>query len=115
MTGIGDIVAVYIDDKPSAYARIEDITRDIKPHWYQVRLLFLGFPAQETTWILRKEYLEGSSFTMKDLPMKIVPLAKPGLYAQKGSEKPGSISAEVISMENMRKKMRQKKPDEDSE
>ena len=113
MPGIGDIVAVYIDDKPSAYARIEDITRDIKSHWFQVRLLFLSFPAQETTWILRKEYLEGSSFSMKDLPMRIVPLAKPGSYANKESKRPRSISGEVISMENMRKKMKHKKPDTD--
>ena len=46
MPGIGDVVAIYIDDKPSTYARIENITQDIKPHWLQVRLLFLNFPVQ---------------------------------------------------------------------
>ncbi|MBN2298233.1 MAG: hypothetical protein JXM72_06540 [Deltaproteobacteria bacterium] len=111
MAGIGDIVAIYIDDKPSVYARIEDITRDIKSHWFQVRLLFLSFPVQETTWILRKEYLEGSSFTMKDLPVRIVPLSKPGLYDQKRTKITKTIPAEVISIENMRKKMKHKNPD----
>jgi len=111
MPGIGDIVIVYIDDKPSVCARIENITQDIKPHWLQVRLLFLSIPVQETTWILRKEYLEGSSFTMKDLPLRIEPLPKPGSYNRKGINKKKTVPAEVISMDNMRKRLKDKDPD----
>ena len=110
MLSIGDIVTIYIDDKPSVYARIEEITPEIKPHWLQVRLLFLSFPVQETTWILKKEYLTGSLFTMKDVPIKIVPLARPCSSEKETIEKPKIIPGEVISMEQMRKK-RKKNPE----
>jgi hypothetical protein len=115
MRGVGDVIAIYIDNKPSVYARIEAITADIKPHWYQVRLLFLSFPPQETTWILREEYLEGSSFTMKDIPIQIMPLGKPGSEEPppptKKRRKPSS--GEVVSFENFRKKKQIDDSDED--
>ncbi len=114
MTGIGDVVAIYIDDKPSVYARVEEITQDIKPHWFQVRLLFLSFPLQETTWILKRDYLDGSPFTMKEIPMKIVPLARPGTGVREIPSKPLSEPGEVISIEQMRKKKKNKTPDKDS-
>jgi hypothetical protein len=106
MRSIGDVVAIYFDNKPSVYARIEMITPDIKPHWYQIRLLFLSFPPQETTWILREEYLEGSDFTMKDIPIRITPLGKPGIEEQASHDlpekKPGQ--GEVLSLDKFRKK-----------
>jgi hypothetical protein len=112
MTTIGDIVAIYIDDKPSVYARIEKITQDIKPHWFQVHLLFLSFPVQETTWILKKEYLEGSWFTMKDIPIKIVPLAPPGSYENGETNKAKTTPGEVISIDQARKKKKNKDPED---
>jgi hypothetical protein len=111
MTTIGDIVAIYIDDKPSVYARIENITQDIQPIWLQVRLLFLSFPVQETTWTLKKEYLEGSWFTMKDIPIKIVPLAPPGSY-EKAETKTKTAPGEVISIDQARKKKKNKDPED---
>lgn len=115
MRSVGDVVAIYIDNKPSVYARVEAITPDIKPHWLQVRLLFLSFPPQEATWILREEYLEGSSFTMKDIPIQVMPLARPGTQQQppspKSDRKPGP--GEVVSFEQFRKKKRDDDPDED--
>ena len=114
MLTIGDVIAIYIDDKPSVYARIEDITQDIKPHWFQIHLLFLSFPVQEATWILKKEYLDGSVFTMKDIPIKIVPLATPGSYAREQVKKPKTPPGEVISMEQLRKKKQNKDPENNS-
>ncbi|HPX49898.1 MAG TPA: hypothetical protein PLR49_05645 [Deltaproteobacteria bacterium] len=106
MRSIGDVIAIYIDNKPSVYARVEAITPDIKPHWYQVRLLFLSFPLQETTWILREEYLEGSSFTMKDIPVQIIPVEKPGAEKPYPPKKRGKKprSGEIVSFEKFRKK-----------
>ena len=106
MRSIGDVIAVYIDNKPSVYARVEAIAPDIKPHWFQVRLLFLSFPPQETTWILREEYLEGSPFTIKDIPVQILPLGKPGgeeLPSPRRKRKKPS-PGEVVSFEKFRKK-----------
>jgi hypothetical protein len=115
MRSVGDVVAIYIDNKPSVYARVEAITPDIKPHWLQVRLLFLSFPPQEAMWILREEYLEGSSFTMKDIPIQVMPLAKPGTQQQpsppQSDRKPGP--GEVVSFEQFRKKKRDDDPVED--
>ncbi|MFY9113105.1 MAG: hypothetical protein WAR22_00010 [Desulfomonilia bacterium] len=112
MRSVGDVVAIYIDNKPSVYARVEAITPDIKPHWLQVRLLFLSFPPQEATWILREEYLEGSSFTMKDIPIQVMPLQKPGTQQPlpKNDRNPGF--GEVVSFERFRKKKQDDDPDE---
>jgi hypothetical protein len=104
MRTIGDLVAIYIDNKPSVYARIENIEPDIKRHWYQVKFLFLGFPPQEMTWILKEEYLEGSSFTMKDVPIQIMPIEKPGFFKPNIRKKLDTQSAEVISIDRIRSK-----------
>jgi hypothetical protein len=110
MRAIGDVVAIYIDNKPSVYARIEGIEHDIKPRWYQVRLLFLGFPPQEMTWILKEEYLEGSLFTMKDIPMQIMPIEKPRSYKARTKKRTDNQRAEVISIDQMRVKKAKKGP-----
>ena len=100
-------MAVYFDNKPTAYARIEMIRPDIKTHWFQVQLLFLSFPPQETTWILREEYLEGTDFTMNNIPIRVIPLENPW---DKHDDTPqtgtGKISTpgEVVSFDKFRKK-----------
>ncbi|HVN71710.1 MAG TPA: hypothetical protein VMU10_06795 [Desulfomonilia bacterium] len=98
----GDVVIIHINNKPSVYARIESIEPDIKPNWYQVKFLFLSFPPQEMTWILRKEYLEGSSFTMKDIPIQIKPLDKPEQQKPYPRSKSGRQGGEVISINQIR-------------
>jgi len=60
----GDVILIHYQEKPVAYARIEGIAPDIKRHWYQVTLLLLTLPPQSVTWILREEYINGTSFTM---------------------------------------------------
>ncbi|MFH1077173.1 MAG: hypothetical protein V1753_10170 [Pseudomonadota bacterium] len=60
----GDIVLVFQEERPSFFARVEDIQPDQRRGWYQVKLLVLQVPLSEVTWILRKEYIQGVSFTM---------------------------------------------------
>ncbi len=60
-----DIVLIYFEDKPLTYARIEDISPDIKRDWYHVKLLILQVPLQVVTWILRNAYINGDEFTME--------------------------------------------------
>ena len=67
----GDIVLVYHQDQPALYARIEAIEPDVKKDWYRLTLLFLTIPAQTVTWILCEEYINGTSFTMNDQPMRL--------------------------------------------
>ncbi|MDY6954961.1 MAG: hypothetical protein SWE60_25955 [Thermodesulfobacteriota bacterium] len=64
MVTIGDLVLVCQEEKPAFFARVEDISADVKPHWYQVTLLVLQVPVMETVWILRESYINGESFTM---------------------------------------------------
>ncbi|MFP4476926.1 MAG: hypothetical protein ACLFOY_15305 [Desulfatibacillaceae bacterium] len=65
MATIGDLVLVHIKNQPTFFARIEDINADVKPDWYQVRLLVLKVPLDEITWILRGEYINGDEFKMQ--------------------------------------------------
>ena len=60
----GDLVLIHFEEQPAFFARIEDISADRKPDWYQVRLLILQVPLTEVVWILREEYINGESFTM---------------------------------------------------
>lgn len=64
MTSEQDIVLVYFEDQPAFFARIEDISSDVKKDWYQVKLFMLQIPLQTVTWILRDIYIDGQEFTM---------------------------------------------------
>jgi len=59
-----DVVLIYFEDQPLAFARIEAIFPDIKKDWYHVKLLLLQVPVQVVTWILRDTYIDGAEFTM---------------------------------------------------
>jgi hypothetical protein len=52
MATINDLVLVHLDRKPGFYARVNDITPDVKRGWYQVELLVLSLPPQTLVWIL---------------------------------------------------------------
>ncbi len=67
----GDLILVYVEDKPSFYGRIEKIEPDVKAGWYQVLFLFLGIPARHVKWILRDEYIDGAPFTMGGTPLRL--------------------------------------------
>ena len=77
MASINEIVLVNVDNKPGFYARIEDISPDVKPGWWQVRLLVLTFPLQVFTWILDDFQLEYAPFTMGGTPIQMEPVVSP--------------------------------------
>jgi hypothetical protein len=77
MAAINDIVLVHVDNKPGFYARIEDISPDVKPGWWQVRLLVLTFPLQVFTWILDEFQLEYAPFSMGGTPIRLEPVVSP--------------------------------------
>ena len=52
MFAVNDLVLVHLDRQPAFYARINDITPDVKKGWHQVELLLLTFPPQTLVWIL---------------------------------------------------------------
>jgi hypothetical protein len=71
MTTINDIVLIYFEDNPLIFARIEDISPDIKKDWYLVKLMILQVPLQVVTWILREAYINGDEFTMNEKRMRL--------------------------------------------
>lgn len=91
MATINDLVLVHVDQKPGFYARIEDISPDVKKGWWVVKLLVLTFPLQVYTWILDESQLDGADFTMGGTPLMLekiespVPHEEPAITASKKS------------------------------
>ncbi|KAF0215746.1 MAG: hypothetical protein FD174_3992 [Geobacteraceae bacterium] len=83
MAVINDLVLVHVENKPGFYARIEDISPDVKPGWWQVKLLVLTFPLQIYSWILDESQIGGAPFTMGGTPVKLEKVVSPAPKAGK--------------------------------
>ena len=77
MTTINDIVLIYYEDQPFSFARIEDITADVKKDWYHVKLLLLKIPLETVSWILKDAYINGDEFTMGGKRMRFEKIEAP--------------------------------------
>lgn len=106
MTQVGDLVLVYMEGSPAFFARIEDIAPDIKPEWFQLKMLVLQVPLLVITWILREAYINGEEFTMGGRPMRLEKVVSPesssgerglveGFAGQEGEEAPGEAPGET--------------------
>lgn len=71
MATIHDLVLVHVDSNPGFYARIDDISPDVKKGWWVVKLLVLTFPLQVYTWILDENQIDGEPFTMGGTPLRL--------------------------------------------
>jgi hypothetical protein len=96
MATINELVLVHLDRKPGFYARVNDITPDVKRGWYQVELLVLSLPPQTLVWILEETHLQGEAFTMGGRPVKLE-LIPPKALPQPGSPTPEG-KAKVIPL-----------------
>lgn len=77
-----DVVLIYTENKPAFFARIENITNDVKKGWWRVRLLILQVPLMLTTWILDNEQIRGADFTMGGTPVRIEKVVAPDVTAE---------------------------------
>ena len=114
MTTVNDIVLIYFEDKPLVFARIEDISPDVKSGWYLVKLLLLQAPLQVLTWILRDAYINGDEFTMNGKKVRLEKVVAPeekkepekseidSRIKEKTPAKPEG--AKVISLSDLKKK-----------
>lgn len=105
VTQPGDIVLIYREKEPVAYARVEQIIADAKPQWWQIELLFLAVPPQKATWILKEEYIDGGDFTMNGEAMHLERL--PGPAGRQAPEPPpdrdsGGEGDKVVSLARRR-------------
>ena len=109
MSQENDIVLIYVEENPQCFARIEEISPDIKAGLYHVKLLILQLPLQTVTWILRDSYINGDVFTIGGKKMKLESVVCP-----ENSEKEDPLlkenlpkkdlrSAKVISFRDMKK------------
>jgi hypothetical protein len=114
MATIHDLVLVHVDEKPGFYARVEEIVPDVKPGWWQVKLLVLTFPMQVFTWILDDSQIEGSDFTMGGTPLRLEEIVSPVELERAEKEKnekelalkarSEGAAPKVISLQDRRKK-----------
>ncbi len=116
MATINDLVLVHIDNKPAFYARIEDIVPDVKPGWWQVKLLVLTFPLQVYTWILDESQIAGAPFTMGGTPVLLERVVSPVQPETRFQPPPkpdppagtGKGGSKVVSLGDRRKKDKEK-------
>ena len=87
-TRVNDLLLIYHEQTPLAYARVEDISADVKPGWWQLSMLLLQLPMQQVTWILREEYIDGGGFVMGGQNMRLERL--PG-NARRDAELAGQV------------------------
>ena len=114
MALVHDLVLIHVDNKPGFYARVEELSSDVKPGWWQVKLLVLTFPMQVFTWILDDFQVEGADFTMGGTPLRLELVVSPvelervekeaaeKELMQKNRQENGS--PKVISLQDRRKK-----------
>jgi hypothetical protein len=108
-----DLVLIYFEEKPLAFARIESILPDSKKNWYHVKLLLLQIPLQVVTWILKDVYISGAEFTMNGKKMRLEKVESPvepqtsDSPEDKGAKKETAQNdrgAKVISLEDLKRK-----------
>ena len=113
MTVENDLVLIYFEDKPLAFARIESILPDSKKDWYHVKLLLLQVPLQVVTWILKDVYINGTEFTMNGKRMRLEKVETPVEKKTSGKKQDAELktaptrnekSAKVISLKDLKKK-----------
>lgn len=109
MAIVNDLVLVHIDNKPGFFARIEAISPDVKPGWWQVKLLVLTVPLQLYTWTLDESQVDGAPFTMGGTPVRLEkvvspqPPAEQSAAAGKEDERKAGRGAKVLSLTDRKK------------
>jgi hypothetical protein len=104
-----DVVLIYLEDQPMSFARIEEISPDVKKDWYHVKILMLQVPLQVATWILRDIYIDGQEFTMGGKRVRLEPVVcpkelDPADEKQKKPEKPDA--GKIISLADLKKRQK---------
>ena len=98
MLAVNDLVLVHLDRQPAFYARINEITPDVKRGWHQVELLILTLPPQNVVWILDQHHLQGEEFTMGGRPVQLALVPPKPIPAPEQDESPRKSEAKVIKL-----------------
>ncbi|MCF8075019.1 MAG: hypothetical protein K9K63_06420 [Desulfotignum sp.] len=107
MATINDVVLIYLEDAPIAFARVENILPDPKKGWFQMTLLMLQIPLQTATWILKDAYINGEEFQMNGKRMRMetihAPKEPPVFSQDAGTGFPGSVPSKKASSDSQEK------------
>jgi len=103
MTDIGDVILVYIENKPAFFGRIEDLTPDNKPGWVRLKFLILQVPPTLGEWILRPEYVQGNEFSLGGRKIRIEKVVAPAAIQEPEPEPESRGSKKVIPLRKQRK------------
>ena len=103
MTDIGDVILVYIEDKPAFFGRVEDVIPDSKPGWVRLKFLILQVPPTIGEWILRPEYAQGNEFSMGGRKIRIEKVVAPSPIQEPEPEPESTGSKKVIPLRKQRK------------
>jgi hypothetical protein len=103
MTDIGDVILVYIEDKPAFFGRVEDMISDRKPGWLRLKFLILQVPPTLGEWILRPEYVQGNEFSMGGRKIRIEKVDAPVEIQEPEPEPESTGSKKVIPLRKRRK------------
>jgi len=103
MTDIGDVVLVYIEDKPAFFGRVEDVVPDSKPGWVRLKFLILQVPPTPGEWILRPEYVQGNEFSMGGRKVRIEKVVAPVEFEEPEPDPGSTGSKKVIPLRKKRK------------
>jgi hypothetical protein len=101
MTGLEDLVLVYLENQPVFFARIENIFPDIKPGWVRMSFLILQVPVSLGEWILLPEYIQGEEFTMGGKKVRIEKVEVP---RDEPEPSPSQEKGKVVSLKDRRRK-----------
>lgn len=94
MATINDLVLVHVENRPGFYARVEDISPDVKKGWWQVKLLVLTFPLQVYTWLLDDSQIDGAPFTMGGTPLMLEKVESPVIREEPVQGESGAVGSE---------------------
>ena len=72
-----ELVLVYVEEKPTFFARVEAVDADRKAGWWQVKLLILNVPLRLVTWVLDNDQIRGNDFTMGGVPVRLERVVAP--------------------------------------
>ena len=103
MTDIGDVILVYIEDKPAFFGRVEDVIPDDKPGWVRLKFLILQVPPTLGEWILRPEYVQGNEFSMGGRKIRIEKVVAPLAIEEPEPDPESTGSKKVIPLRKQRK------------
>ena len=101
MTGLKDLVLIYLENQPVFFARIENITPDVKPGWVRMSFLILQVPASLGEWILMPEYIQGEEFTMGGKKVRVEKVEVP---REAPEPLPPKQKGKVVSISDRRRK-----------